>query len=191
MENNESQEKFEEKQQRQHALLKSLFRELFQSERSAMKHPRREAERLGGGPPAQALLAVSDHAASGFADLHAAARAHEVPVSRPAMAIGSLLSIARHVVLDRAVDAERSYRATLLGMRHGVDVMKLIRKLADASGRVELAGFATRWLEQREPLVERVESAMGWFAEHPQRAAEMPRARRRRRRHQRRHPAPA
>ncbi len=191
METNESQEKFEEKQAKQHALLRSLFRELFQSERSAMKHPRREAERLGGGPPALALLAVAKHAESVFADLCAAARASDVPVSRVGMAIGSLLSIARHVVLDRAVDTERSYRATLLGTRHGVDLVKLIRKVADASGRVELAGFCTRWLEEREPLVERVETAMGWFAEHPQRAAEMPRARRKRQRHQRRHPAPA
>lgn len=185
METNANQEKFEEKQEQQHALLQSLFRELFQSERSAMKHPRREAERLGGGPPAQALTAVSDHAKAVFAELCATARANQAPVSRAGMAIGSLFSIARHVVLDRAVDAERSYRGTLLGMRHGVDVVKLIRKVADASGRVELAGFCTRWLEAREPLVDRVESAMGWFAEHPQRAAELPRARRRRRRHER------
>lgn len=188
MENNESQEKFEEKQKHQQKLLKSLFRELFQSERSAMKHPRREAERLDGGPPAQALLAVSEHAKSVFAELCATARASDAPVSRAGMAIGSLLSIARHTVLDRAVDTERSYRGTLLGIRHGIDVVKLIRKIADAGGRVELAGFCTRWLEQREPLAERVEAAMGWFADHPQRAAEMPRARRRR---QRRHPAPA
>lgn len=187
MENKANQEKFEEKQEQQHALLRSLFRELFQSERSAMRHPRREAERLGGGPPAQALTAVSDHARDIFAELCAIARTSDLPVSRAGMAIGSLLSIARHVVLDRAVDAERSYRGTLLGMRHGVDVVKLIRKVADASGKVELAGFCTRWLEGREPLVDRVESAMGWFAEHPQRAAEMSRARRRRRRQQRRH----
>jgi hypothetical protein len=178
-----SKARYEDKQEKQHELLKSLFRELFQSERSAMKHPRREAERLGGGPPAHALTAVSDHAKGIFADLCAIARATDVPVSRAGMAVGSLLSIARHVVLDRAVDAERSYRATLLGMRHGVDLMKLIRKVADASGRVELAGFCTRWLEEREPLVDRVESAMGWFAEHPQRAAEMPRLLRGRRAH--------
>lgn len=186
MEKNETREKHEEKQAQQHALMKSLFRELFQSERSAMKHPRREAERLGGGPPAQALAAVSEHARRVFADLTATARASDLPVSRAGMAIGSLLSIARHVVLDRAVDTERSYRATLLGMRHGVDIVKLIRKVADASGQVEVAGFCTRWLEEREPLVERVEAAMSWFAEHPQRASEMPRARRRRARHQRR-----
>ena len=187
MKRNESQ-KFEQKQEQQHGLLKTLFRELLQSERSAMKHPRREAERLGGGPPSQALLAVSDHARAVFAELCAAARASDLPVSRAGMAIGSLFSTARHVVLDRAVDTERSYRGTLLGMRHGVDIVKLIRKVADASGRVELAGFCTRWLEERGPLVERVESAMSWFAEHPQRAAEKPRARRRR---QRSHPAPA
>ena len=191
MESTETREKHEEKQAKQHALLKRLFGELVQAERSAMKHPRREADRLGAGPPAQALAAVSEQAERSFAPLGAAARASELPVSRAGMAIGSLLSIARHVVLDRAVGAERSYRATLLGMRHGVDVVKLIRKIADAGGRVELAGFCTRWLEEREPLVERVEAAMGWFAEHPQRAAEMPRAMRRRRRHQRRHPAPA
>src|SRR6185295_13057519 len=179
MQTNASQEKFEEKLEHQHSLLKSLFAELFQTERSAMKHPRREAERLGG-PPAQAMIAVADHAKGIFAELCSAARASDAPVSRAGMALGSLLSIARHLVLDRTVEAERSYRATLLGMRHGVDLMKLIRKLADASGKVELAGFCTRWLEQREPLVDRVESAMGWFAEHPKRAAEKPRTFRRR-----------
>ncbi len=180
---NQSQEELGEKQEKQHELLRSLYRELFQSERSAMKHPRREAERLGSGPPAQALTAVSDHAKSSFAGLCAAARASDLPVSRAGMFLGSLLSTARHVVLDRAVEAERSYRATLLGMRHGIDVMKLIRKVADASGRVELAGFCTRWLDERAPLVDRVETAMGWFAEHPQRAAARHRGPRRRHAH--------
>jgi len=179
MQTNASQEKFEKKLEQQHSLLKSLFGELFQTERSAMKHPRREAERLGG-PPAQAMTAVADHAKGIFAELCAVARASDAPVSRAGMALGSVLSIARHLVLDRTVEAERSYRATLLGMRHGVDLVKLIRKLADASGKVELAGFCTRWLEEREPLVDRVESAMGWFAEHPKRAAEKPRTFRRR-----------
>jgi len=126
------------------------------------------------------MTAVADHAKGIFAELCAVARASDAPVSRAGMALGSVLSIARHLVLDRTVEAERSYRATLLGMRHGVDLVKLIRKLADASGKVELAGFCTRWLEEREPLVDRVEAAMGWFAEHPKRAAEKPRTFRRR-----------
>ena len=62
MESTETREKHEEKQAKQHALLKRLFGELVQAERSAMKHPRREADRLGAGPPAQALAAVSEHA---------------------------------------------------------------------------------------------------------------------------------
>jgi len=166
----ESQRAHQDKQTRQHELLASLFRELFQSERSAMRHPRIEAERLGSGPPAQAMLAVAEHAKGAFANLRAAARTNDLPVSWFGVAVGSFFSMVRNGVVDRIIDTERSYRGTLLGIRHGVDVMKLIRRVADASGHVELAGLATRWLEEREALVDRVESAMGWFAEHPVKA---------------------
>jgi hypothetical protein len=167
--------KHEDKVKQQRALLASLMTELFQSERSALVHPRREADRLGSAPPAQAMRAVSEHAGRMGDDLRAVARGSDLGVSRIGVAIGSVLSTMRAMVADRLVDRERSYRATLLGMRHGVDLVKMIQRVADAAGVVELGGFCARWLEERQPLVERVEQAMGWFAEHPVQAAETPR----------------
>ena len=169
----------EEKVKRQRALLASLVTELFQSERSAVKHPRREADRLGDVPPAQALRAVSEHAGRAQRELHEQAKASDLSVSRAGVLVGSIFSGLRAGIGDRLVDRERSYRGTLLGLRHGVDLVRMIQKVADACGLVELAGFCTRWLEEREPLVTRVEHAMSWFAVHPAVAAETPRLLRR------------
>jgi hypothetical protein len=150
-----------------HALLANLTRELFQTEHSAKVHTRREARHLGDSAPAQALRAVSDHASLVLGELPAVARAHDLPVSHVGVAVGALLSFVRETIADRLVESERTYRGTLLGMRHGVDLVKMIRMVADHNGLVELGGFCTRWLEQREPLVARVESALSWFAHHP------------------------
>jgi hypothetical protein len=61
---------------------------------------------------------------------------------------------------------------TLLGLRHGVDLVRMIRHVADSAGRVEIGGFCTRWLDERSPLVAHAEHAMSWFAHHPGRAVE-------------------
>lgn len=150
-----------------HELLTTLMRELFQTEQSAERHPVREAERLGDSAPAQAMRAVSEHARRVLAELPAVATGHELPDSAVGRGVGLLFSRVRDTIADKLVDAERSYRGTLLGMRHGVDLVRLIRHVADASGQVEVAGFATRWLEEREPLVAAVEQALSWFAQHP------------------------
>ena len=165
----------DEKVKRQRALLASLMTELFQSERSAMKHPRREAERLGDTPPAQALRAASEHAEQMQHELSEVAKANDLSASRVGVVLGSIFSGLRQGIGDRLVDRERSYRGTLLGLRHGLDLMKMIQKVADAAGLVELGGLCTRWLEERQALVTRVEQAMTWFATHPVVAAETPR----------------
>lgn len=151
----------------QHELLVGLFRELFQTERSAERHPMREAERLGDTPPAQALRAVSWHAASVLRELPALAMSANLPDSTAGRTLGELFSLIRDNVADRFIDAERSYRATLLGLRHGVDLARMIQRVADASGQVEIGGFCTRWLAAREPLVHDVEQALSWFAANP------------------------
>ena len=163
----------EEKQDQQRTLLRGLMREFMRTERAAIRQPRRDARRFGNAPPAQALRAVAEHAEKNLATLREVARRNDLAPGPVLVVAGSLLAMARHRLADRLVDTERSYRDTLLDLRHGLDVMKLMRKIADASGMVELGGFCTSWLEQREPLVERVEGAMGWFATHPRRAAAM------------------
>lgn len=151
-------------------LLTSLFRELRQAERSAERHCARESHRLRGGP-AEALAAVSEHAAGINRELAEVVRAEELDASG-GDGLGTFLSTVRDAVVDRLIERERSYRMTLLGLRHGVDVVRMIRHVADTCGRVEIGGFCTRWLNEREPLVARVEQAMSWFAHHPQEATE-------------------
>lgn len=156
------------------ALLASLFDELFQTERSAEIHPPKEAERLGDTPPAHALRAVAHHAIPVNAELPNLAASRGLPVSKAGSAIGDAFSTTRRMLTDPAWEAERSYRATLLGMRHGLDVVKLIRATADAAGDPDLVAWCTEWLAVREPLVEEVGRQLDWFGSHPEPATRHP-----------------
>jgi hypothetical protein len=160
-----------------HEILRKLLGELSQTERSASRHARRECRRYGSAPPARALLAVAEHADREQRQIADIVRRADMRSSRIGALVGESFSLARHLIADRVVDAERSYRGTLLGMRHGVDLVDLIRRVADASGEVEMGGFCTRWLEERRPLVDQVAHELAWFASHPQRATETPRPR--------------
>jgi hypothetical protein len=160
-----------------HDLLVTLTRELFQSERSASLHPLREAERLGDVPPAHALRRVAEHAGGILERLPDLARAHRLPVSHAGKRIGELFSDVRELFADRLIDPERSYRGTILGMRHGIDLVALLGATASAAGDEELAGFCAVWREERLPLVEACAEQLAWFATHPA-AARRSRARR-------------
>lgn len=154
----------------EHALLVTLFRELFQTERSAQLHPLREAKRLGDAPPAAALRAVSEHATRVLAELPALAEENDLPVSKLGKSIGTLLSNAREFVIDQLVEAERSYRGTLAGVRHGVDLVELIHHVAEVQGKRELADWSTAWLRERKPLVDELVKSLQWFAQRPKEA---------------------
>lgn len=151
------------------ALLESLFVELIQSERSAELHPRREALRLGDSTPARALMSVSRHAISARVELLEMASARGVH-GLTGRTIGEIFSALRHWFADALMERERAYRATLLGMRHGLDLVKLLRATAESADDVELAGWCTEWLGVREPLVEEVCCQMAWFGWHPEAA---------------------
>lgn len=155
-------------------LLRKLFRELSQTERSASRHGRREADRYGKTPPGEALRAVAEHADRQQREVARLDRRTLLSGLRVGALVGESFSFVRQLVGDRLVDAERSYRGTLLGMRHGVDLVDLIRRVADASGQVEIGGFCTRWLDERRPLVDQVAHELAWFASHPARASERP-----------------
>lgn len=150
------------------ALLDSLMRELFQTERSAELHASKEAQRFGDAPPARALRAVAQHAISVNAELPRLAEARDLPVSRFGRSLGAAFSLGRRWFADPAMEAERSYRATLLGMRHGVDLVRLIRATADAGGDSDLVAWCIEWLAVREPLVEEVCHQLEWFGWHPE-----------------------
>jgi hypothetical protein len=153
-----------------HALLRNLTPELFQTEVSASRHCRREARRNPGTPPAQALLAVAEHADEALRDLTALAAKHELPRGSFGVLLGGLFSETRERIADHLIDAERSYRGTLLGMRHGTDVVRMFGATAKHAGIDELATWAQAWLERRDDLVKQAERQLDWFAVHAQRA---------------------
>ena len=154
-------------------LLRNLTRELFQTEVSAARHCRREAKRLGDSPPARVLRETAGHVDQVLATLPALAERHDLPVSKGGMALGGLFSAAREHMADHLIEAERSYRGTLLGMRHGVDVVQMVRHVATKLHYDELVAFCTAWLSIRVPLVTRTEEELSWFAEHAARAMEL------------------
>jgi hypothetical protein len=151
-------------------LLQRLMRELFQTETSAVRHCQREAERVLGCPPADALLAVADHARDTLCELPSLARVEELPVSLAGVYTGALFSELRDKLFDPMTTSERSYRGTLLGARHGLDLVRMLRALADETLRCALFDFCGSWLTARTVLVEELEEQMHWFAQHPERA---------------------
>jgi hypothetical protein len=153
---------------RQARLYRNLGRELFQTEVSASLHCRREADRLGNVPSAEPLLAASLHAADTLRALPDLARAHGLPVSVFGGLAGAVFSTLRDAVIDRLVCSERSYRGTLLGMRHGVDVVRMLQLVALEVGNPLLATWCTSWLLVRIPLVEQASDQLEWFAAHPE-----------------------
>lgn len=155
----------------QQTLLNNLTLELYQTETSAVRHSNREAERFESGlPPATALRAVGIHAERTLIELPGLAERAGLSVSKTGILLGELLSQGRDKLSDVFTDRERSYRGTLLGMRHGIDVFRLTHELASSIHNYELRDFTKAWLEERSPLVQRVDEALGWFAEHPDEA---------------------
>lgn len=149
-----------------HELLRNLTRELFQTEVSASRHSRREANRLPESRPANALNAVAQHADLALKELKDLAQKQDLPVSAFGGILGEAFSQIREHVADHMLEGERSYRATLLGMRHGMDAVRMFGLAAKHGGFPDLAGWAERWLAIRAPLVHEVEQQLEWFAEH-------------------------
>jgi hypothetical protein len=154
-------------------LLRSLTRELFQTETSAAWHCQREAERLDGTPPAEVLRAVAAHAERVRSALPKLASSEELPVSKLGTAVGAFFSQTRDKVLDRVIQVERSYRGTLLGVRHGLDLVSMIRHVAARSEHPRLTEFCEEWLATRSALVDRLEDQLAWFADEPERAMQL------------------
>lgn len=146
--------------------------EFWQTETSASRHCRREARRWADSAPARALLAAAEHADRILAELPHLPLLRGARQSGLGRALGQAFSLGRDAVLDKLLTGERSYRGTLLGLRHGVDLVRLMNEVTQRAGIAELTPFLTRWLEERVPLVESVADNMRWFAERPERALE-------------------
>ena len=140
--------------------------ELFQTERSAERHPLVEAERLGDAPPAFAMRLVSAHATRALAELEILARARGHEAAAAGHAVGELFSQMRQKLADLTLTQEMSYRGTLLGIRHGIDLVTLVHHAA-APVDPELHAWTGRWLEERTRLVQAVANELAWFALRP------------------------
>jgi hypothetical protein len=79
--------------------------------------------------------------------------------------ITATLSTLRHLVTDRIHDAERAYRAALLDLRHGVDVVRVLREVGRLEELFALIRWCDDWLPARRTLVARVEAQVDWFAD--------------------------
>jgi hypothetical protein len=152
------------------AFLTSLTRELFQTETSAARHCRREADRLGESEPALALRAVADHADAILSELPGLAERNGMPISKGGKMTGALFSQLRDKMFDMLIDSDRSYRGTLLGCRHGLDVVRMLQHLACEMGKPDLDAFCAAWLNTRTVLVQKVEDELKWFAKNPHQA---------------------
>lgn len=146
-------------------LLDKLVRELLRSEAQAMEHAPREARRLGESPPVAALREVGDHAAQMRPRLVQLLELHGVGPARSGF--GARLSTLRYFVVDRVHDPERAFRGALLDLRHGVDVVRVLREVAALEGLFALIRWCDDWMAARRLLVARVEAQLGWFASRP------------------------
>lgn len=149
-----------------------LFVELFQTEEDAVQHCRTEAERIPGTPPALALLAIAEHAALLRPDLDALATVEGLTTTTLGARVGNALAMARDFFLDRTLSREKSYRGTLIGVHHGVDLVTLVRATAAHANRARVVGFCDTWLARRPALVAAAVHALSWFAAHSETAAQ-------------------
>lgn len=150
-----------------HPILARVCGELFQTERSAERHPLVEAERLGDVPPALPMRLVSAHATNALAQLEVLARDRGHEAAAAGRAVGDFLSNMRQKVVDLALTEEMSYRGTLLGIRHGIDLMDLVHH-ASSEVDAELHAWASEWLSERRRLADMAARELAWFAANPE-----------------------
>lgn len=148
-------------------LRRKLCLELAQAEQDAYIQTAREAARLGDCLPAATLREVSAHAAHLRPRLDALLLPRQPLGIRTGRLVGRVFSVVRHFFVDRVLSAERSYRATLLGIEHGLDAARLLREVAHQSADIRLFRFCDDLIAQREPLVREAGRALSWFAVHP------------------------
>lgn len=153
-------------------LVRSLMPEVFQTERSASRHARIEARRLGPVPPGTALTAVADHADLSLSALVGLSERLGLPGRVSGQTVGTAFSLLRDGFGDRLLDPSRSYRGTLLGVHHGVEAMHLLHAAATRTPGLEpLADYTEGWLDTRTRLAEACIVALEWFAAFPEAAA--------------------
>jgi hypothetical protein len=151
-------------------LLCSVVAELFQSERSASRHPVVEAERAGNLPPSLPMELVAAHAIRALSELEVLSKDRDLEVGTAMRALGRSLSAIRNRFTDLTLRREQSYRFTMLGIRHGIDAVRLLRHIALERDDPELVRWTEQWLEERVQLIAQAEAQLSWFARFPEEA---------------------
>lgn len=146
-------------------LLQKLARETARAEAQAAEHPLREGKRIGPMPPVLALHAVADHALAMQGRLAAMLDAHGAGPAVPRGGMSAALVSLRHLVVDRVSDPERAFRTALLDLRHGLEVVQLLREVARHELLFGIIRWCDDWLRARRTLVARAEAQLAWFAE--------------------------
>ena len=59
------------------------------------------------------------------------------------------------------------FRGALLDLRHGIDVVRVLREVSRLEELFAVIRWCDDWLPARRTLVARVEAQLGWFAEQP------------------------
>lgn len=139
--------------------------ELFQTERSAERHPEVEADRLGDVPPSIPMRLVSAHATRALATLETLAAERGFDVASAGKGVGEMFSQVREKMADLVLTNQVSYRGTLIGIRHGIDLVRLVHRAAEDDAA--LRAWATEWLDERSYLASSVEKELAWFADNP------------------------
>ncbi len=151
-------------------LFSSVVAELFQSERSASRHPVVEAARAADTPPSLPMQLVAAHATRALSELEVLSQDRDLEIGTGMRALGRALSGIRNRVADLGLRREQSYRFTMLGIRHGIDTVRLLREIAIERDDTELVRWTEQWLEERLQLIGQAEAQLNWFARFPEEA---------------------
>jgi hypothetical protein len=147
----------------QRRLIDRLIREVVRAEAQAVEHPVREAKRLREAPPIHVLRDVAEHAAAMRPRFEVMVLDHGLALHR--YGIGRLSTL-RHLVVDRVSDPERAFRTALLELRHGLEVVGVLREAAWTQGFFGVIRWCDDWLSARRTLVARASAQLAWFAEN-------------------------
>ena len=116
------------------------------------------------------LRAVAGHATDAVQELVLLREACDLPAGSLQERLLLLVTGARRSLVDRLLPKQMSYRARLLELRRGVDVVRLMRTTSLVAGYLEIADWCDAWLAVRGPLMELASDELSWFAENPTRA---------------------
>lgn len=144
-----------------------LLHELLCEEESTLQRARRDAARYDGVELGEPFGEIARHAEGTLPHVAALARARGASKRRTSHFLQRLVGKAKDLYRDRFVSAERAYRKTISRIRHGIDLVRLLRGSAEVAGDEELLAFCTEWMKRRGAMVATLVEQIEWFADRP------------------------